>query len=169
MAASNWEWYTNDLGGSVKLPKWASATSNWILWAVWFLVSGFSWHRHQVKHKQMVKMDLVYPALLIMIFVMFTLFFEQRHLGAAKWAGVIAVVIMTYIIYEGFVTDGLVTTLMTLNYAILLYTVAQIWHASRNVVTLKNNWSNNCNTTAGTCPTTTSTTCATSSNLPWYS
>lgn len=167
MAAANWDWYVNDLGGTVKHPKWASPLSNWVLWIVWFLISAFSWHRHQIKHKQVVKMDLVYPSLLVMVFITFTLFFEQRHLGAAKWAGVIAVVINSYILYEGFVTDGIVTSLMTCNYAILLYTVAQIWHASRNIKKTKNNWSDkHTSSTAGTAVS--SATCS-NSNLPWYS
>jgi tryptophan-rich sensory protein len=137
MAASNWSWYVDNLGDSVKHPKWASPVSNGILWLVWFVISAFVWHIHQTKHKQIAKMDLVYPALLIMVFIMFTLFFEQRHFGAAKWAGVIAIVIMSYIIYEGLVTSGYVTGLLLINYAILLYTVAQIWHASRNEQVVK--------------------------------
>lgn len=141
MAASNWQWYVNDLGHTVKHPKWASTTANCILWGIWFAISGFVWHRHQVKHKALVKMDLVYPSLLVSVFIMFTLFFEQRDLGAAKWFGIFSVVVMSYIIYEGFVTDPLVSGLLTIELAILLYTVAQIWHASKNEKTPKNNWS----------------------------
>jgi hypothetical protein len=162
MVASNWQWYVNDLGNTVKHPKWASTTANCILWVLWFIISVFVWHRHQVKHKALVKMDLVYPALLVSVFIMFTLFFEQRDLGAAKWFGVFSIVVMTYLIYEGFVTDALVSTLLTVELAILLYTVAQIWHASRNEHSPKNNWSatgansmcptNMCPTELGTVP-----------------
>ena len=144
MAASNWEWYTNDLGQTVKQPNWASEPVNGIIWLVWFAISGFVWHRHQVKHKEQVRMDLFYPVVLMLTFIMFTLFFEQRHFGAAKWAGVLNIIVMAYIIYEGFVTDGLVAGLLIAQFGILLYTVAQIWWFSKNECSSSVGWTERC-------------------------
>lgn len=143
MAASNWQWYKNDLGHSIKHPDWANHTSNWIIWVVWFGISLFVWNRHQVKHLDAVRMDLFYPVVLLLTFIMFTLFFEQRQLGAAKFCGILNIILMGYIIYEGFVTDSLVAGLLVVNFAILLYTVAQMWYFSRNetVATQQMKWS----------------------------
>ena len=132
MAAGNWDWYTNDLDGSVKQPVWANATVNWIIGLVWFTISAYVWNRHHDKHTDQIRIDLFYPIILILVFIMFTLFFEQRDLGAAKWAGVLAIISLGYILYEGFVADGIVAALLVVNFAILLYIVAQIWYLSKN-------------------------------------
>ena len=146
MAASNWDWYKNDLGHTVSQPAWASETVNWIIWLLWFMASGFVWNRHQIKHKEVVRMDLFYPLTLFLTFIMFTLFFEQRQLGAAKWCGVITIIVMAYLIYEGVVTDGLVTTLLVCQFAILLYTVAQMWYLDKNEIACKKDiaWEESC-------------------------
>ena len=132
MATSNWDWYTSDLDHSVKQPNWANATINWIIGIVWFVISAFVWNRHHATHRDSIRIDLFYPIVFILVTVMFILFFEQRDLGAAKWVGVLSVISSGYILYEGFVADPLVASLLIVNFGILLYLVAQIWYYSKN-------------------------------------
>lgn len=132
MAASNWQWYENDLGGTIKHPQWASPTSNWIIWLIYFGITLFIWNKHQIAHPEMVKMDLYYPISLILTFIFFTLFFEQRQLGAAKWFGLLNVIVVAYMIFSEFLREPVLSVLLTINFAIMLYTVCQLWYYSKN-------------------------------------
>lgn len=140
MATSNWDWYTGDLDNTVKQPSWSNPTVNWIIMCVWFVISLFVWNRHHDKHQDQIRIDLFYPIVLILVAITFILFFEQRDLGAAKWFGVLSIIALGYVLYEGFVADGLVAGLLIVNFGILLYVVAQIWYFSKNEIEEENRY-----------------------------
>lgn len=132
MVASNWQWYDSNMDGKVDRPSWSNPVVNWIIMLVWFIITVIVWNLHHRLHKDPVRIDLFYPIILILVFITITLFFEQRDLEAAKWFGVLSVLIMAYILYEGFVTSSIVSLMLIVNFAILLYIVAQMWWFSKN-------------------------------------
>lgn len=128
----NWSWYTKDLQEEVKIPVWANPTVNMILWIVWYAALGLIWHRNAEKHPDTTRIDLFYPIILLVSFLTLLLFFSMHDLGAAKWFGVLLVILVAYMVYEAFVADYYVGAVWIIHLGITLYTVAQLWYFDKN-------------------------------------
>ena len=128
----NWKWYTEDLPNIAVHPQWANPTVNLIIWGIWMGLISIVWPRHAYKHADQVRMDLLYPILLVMVFITWLLFFEMHDLGSAKWFGIISVFLSAYILYEGFLVDQAVSWTSVITFSILIYSVAQFWYYDKN-------------------------------------
>lgn len=133
-AGKNWKWYTEDLQDEAELPVWANPTVNMILWIVWFTVIGLAWHEHAERHHDTTRMDLLFPIVLLIAFLTLLLFFSMHDFAAAKWFGVLLVIIVAYMTYEGFVSHVLVGSSWVYVLGVTVYTVSQLWFIDKNKI-----------------------------------
>jgi len=134
VASSNWDWYVDELELQIEHPKWGNPTVNLYLVSIFFGIFALVWNKHHLKHKEQMKIDLFYPFVIILLFVTFTLFFEQRDFKLSRWFGVLSIINLAIILYDSFFVDAIVSGMLIVELSILVYIVAQIWYYSKGSI-----------------------------------
>lgn len=125
----HWSWFVKDLEEDGIRPGYVSPTTNAVLWFVWYVTLGSLWGFHLRNHPNRVKVDGLYPLLLLLTISWQVALFEKRSTTASKWIALSSLFVLLYIMYDSYGSGtwwvGLSLMLHTL---LVAWTTLQLWH-----------------------------------------